>query len=79
MKKEDNTTKTREQLFAEKVNKSYTICYTQTCPLCQHSLRWQLQSYIPKDRRIAACVNLNNLAMQTESCPHVQTLEGENV
>ena len=54
MKKEDTELKTREQLFAEKADKSYTICYSQTCPLRLHCLRWQLQSYTPKDRRIAA-------------------------
>ena len=69
MKKEETGPKTREQVFAEKAEKSYAICYTQTCPLRLHCLRWQLQSYTPKDRRIAACVNLNNPAMQTEACP----------
>ena len=69
MKKEETGPKTCEQVFAEKAEKSYAICYTQTCPLRLHCLRWQLQSYTPKDRRIAACVNLNNPAMQTEACP----------
>ena len=69
MKKEKSAPKTREQLFAEKAEKSYAICYTQTCPLRSHCLRWQLQSYTPKDRRITYCINLNNPAMQTEACP----------
>ena len=69
MKQEDNTPKTREQLFAEKADKSYTICYSHACPLRQHCLRWQLRDYTPKDRRIANCVNLNNPAMQTDTCP----------
>ena len=69
MKKEGTGPKTRDKLFAEKADKSNAICYTQTCPLHLHCLRWQLQSYTPKDRRITYCVNLNNPAMQTESCP----------
>ena len=69
MKQEDNTPKTREQLFAEKADKSYTICYSHACPLRQHCLRWQLRDYTPKDRRISNCVNLNNPAMQTDTCP----------
>ena len=68
MKKEDNTPKTREQLFAEKAEKSYAICYSQTCPLRAHCLRSQLLAYVPLDRRISSCVNLNNPAMQTETC-----------
>ena len=69
MKKEDNTPKTREQLFAEKADKNYAICLSSSCPLRQHCLRWQLRTFTSKDRRIAACVNLNNPAMQTETCP----------
>ena len=69
MKKEDNTPKTREQLFTEKAEKSYAICYSQTCPLREHCLRSQLLAYVPQDRRISSCVNLNNPAMQTETCP----------
>ena len=45
MKKQETTPKTREQLFAEKAGKSYTVCYSQTCTLRQHCLRWQLSSY----------------------------------
>ena len=67
--KQQTTEKTREQLFAEKAEKSYTICYSQTCSLREHCLRWLLRTYAPKDRRISNCVNLNNPAMQTETCP----------
>ena len=69
MKKKEAPPKTREQLFAEKAGKSYAICHSQTCPLQVHCLRWQLRDYTPKDRRITACVNLNNPAMQSDTCP----------
>jgi hypothetical protein len=69
MKKKETTPKTREQLFAEKASKSYAICHSQSCPMRSSCLRWQLQDYTPKDRRINACVNLNNPAMQTDTCP----------
>jgi len=67
--KQQITGKTTEQLFAEKADKNYAICLSQTCSLREHCLRWQLRTYTPKDRRIAACVNLNNPAMQTATCP----------
>ena len=69
MKQQETTPKTREQLFAEKAGKSYAVCYSQTCTLRQHCLRWQLSSYLPESRRLATCTNLNNPAMQTETCP----------
>ena len=69
MKQKVTEPKTREQLFAEKAAKSYAICHSQTCPLREHCLRWLLLAYVPKDRRLTACVNLNNPAMQTETCP----------
>nr|MCR5578414.1 DUF6078 family protein [Prevotella sp.] len=69
MKQKVTEPKTREQLFAEKAAKSYAICHSQTCPLHGHCLRWLLLAYVPKDRRLTACVNLNNPAMQTETCP----------
>jgi len=56
MKKQETTPKTREELFAEKAEKSYAVCYSETCPLRSHCLRWQLRTYTPKDRRIAACM-----------------------
>ena len=69
MKQKVTEPKTREQLFAEKAAKSYAICHSQTCPLREHCLRRLLLAYVPKDRRLTACVNLNNPAMQTETCP----------
>ena len=69
MKKQEAIKKTREELFAEKASKSYAICYSETCPLRTHCLRWQLRTYTPKDHRMTTCVNLNNPAMQTEGCP----------
>ena len=69
MKKKETEPKTREQLFTEKAGKSYAICHSQTCPQQAHCLRWQLRDYTPKDRRITACVNLNNPAMQSDTCP----------
>ena len=69
MKQQETTPKTREQLFAEKAGKSYAVCYSQTCSLRQHCLRWQLSSYLPESRRLATSTNLNNPAMQTETCP----------
>ena len=69
MKKQEAIKKTREELFAEKASKSYAICYSETCPLRTHCLRWQLRTFTPKDRRMATCVNLNNPAMQTDDCP----------
>ena len=69
MKKQEASPKTREELFAEKAEKSYAICHSGTCPLRSRCLRWQLRTYTPKDRRITYCVNLNNQAMQTETCP----------
>ena len=69
MKQQETTPKTREQLFAEKAGKSYAVCYSQTCTLRQHCLRWQLSSYLPESRRLTTCTNLNNPAMQTETCP----------
>ena len=62
MKKQETTPKTREQLFAEKASKSYAICHSQSCSMRSSCLRWQLRDYTPKDRRINACVNLNNPA-----------------
>ena len=70
MKQQETTPKTREQLFAEKAGKSYAVCYSQTCTLRQHCLRWQLSSYLPESRRLATSTNLNNPAMQTETCRH---------
>ena len=69
MKKQEAIKKTREELFAEKASKSYAICYSETCPLRTHCLRWQLRTFTPKDLRMATCVNLNNPAMQTDNCP----------
>lgn len=69
MKKQETETMTREQKFAERAGKDYAICLSQTCSLREHCLRWQLRDYTPKDHRIATCVNLNNPAMQTDSCP----------
>ena len=69
MKKKKEKPKTREQLFTEKASKSYAICYSETCPLREHCLRWQLRGYTPKEHRMVTCVNLNNPAMQTEKCP----------
>ena len=69
MKKQESEIKTREELFAEKASKSYAICYSQTCPLRTHCLRWQLRTYTPKDQRMTTSVNLNNPSMQTDHCP----------
>lgn len=69
MKKQEVKPTTREQKFAVKASTSYAICYSQTCSLREHCLRWQLRDYTPKDHHMAACVNLNNPAMQTETCP----------
>lgn len=60
---------TREEKFADKASTSYTICYSQTCSLREHCLRWLLRDYTPKAHRVATCVNLNNPTMQTETCP----------
>lgn len=69
MKKQETEIKTREELFAEKASKSYAICYSETCPLRTHCLRWQLRTYTPKDLRMTTSVNLNNPSMQTDHCP----------
>ena len=41
MKKKDQTSKTREHIFAEKID-SYGICYSTICPLREHwsPVRW---------------------------------------
>ena len=69
MKKQETEIKTREELFAEKASKSYAICYSETCHLRMHCLRWLLRTYTPQDQRMTTSVNLNNPSMQTDHCP----------
>ena len=58
----------KEALFAGKAQ-SYTVCYSQTCPLREHCLRSILTNYTPKDRLILNAVNLSAEKMQTQECP----------
>lgn len=58
----------KEALFAGKAQ-SYTVCYSQTCPLREHCLRSILTEYTPKDRLILNAVNLSAEKTQTQECP----------
>ncbi len=68
MEKKKNTSKTREEIFAEKAD-TYSVCFSDSCPLGEHCLHRILASYKPKDRLYVTCVNLYNPQMQGEHCP----------
>ena len=69
MEKKQTIYPNREKIFAEKADKGYAVCHTQTCPLREHCLHHLLCSYTPKDRLYTSCTNLNHPLMQTEKCP----------
>ena len=64
----------KEALFAGKAQ-SYTICYSQTCPLRDNCLRSILAPYTPKDKMIINTVNLSVDKAQTKDCPLYRTAE----
>ena len=64
----------KEALFAGKAQ-SYTICYSQTCPLRDNCLRSILAPYTPKDKMIINTVNLSVDKAQTKDCPLFCTAE----
>ncbi len=68
MTKNDNTPKTREEIFAEKAD-NYEACYSDICPLRDHCLHSILSNYKPTERLYVTCVNLHNPKMQREDCP----------
>ena len=57
----------REALFREKAEK-YLVCYSTQCPLREHCLRAILSHYVPADRPVTTCVNINSPLSQTEQC-----------
>ena len=59
----------REELFREKAG-SYTVCYSQECPLREHCLRNILKDYVPERQFVVNSVNLTNPQMQRKGCPH---------
>jgi hypothetical protein len=68
MKSKEMTTKTKEQIFAEKAV-NYCVCYSTVCPLREHCLRSILATYSPTLRLSVHSVNLNNPEMQRDGCP----------
>jgi hypothetical protein len=68
MKKNDNTPKTREEIFAAKAE-SYPTCYSTSCPLREHCLHSILRKHVPEDKIFVLTVNLNNPHMQQADCP----------
>ena len=75
MKDNNNTTRkatseetTREELFREKA-RTYTICFTATCPLREHCLRALLTPYMPTDLLVTTSINLAHPQTQTMRCP----------
>ena len=68
MPNNENTPKTREEIFAEKADK-YPVCFSATCPLREHCLHSILASYTPADRLYVLSVNLNSPQMQCADCP----------
>ena len=59
---------TREEKFAEKADKGFGVCLTQTCPLREECLHWILRTYVPEDRYYTNTVNLNHPLIQTNKC-----------
>ena len=68
MANQDNTPKTRDQIFAEKAD-HYNICYSTICPLREHCLRSILTNYTPRGRLFVHAINLNNPDLQGPDCP----------
>ena len=64
----------KEALFAGKAQ-SYTVCYSQTCPLRDNCLRSILAPYAPKDKLIIPTVNLSADKAQTQECQLFRSAE----
>lgn len=67
MEKDQNTPKTRDDLFREKATR-YIVCYSTVCPLRDHCLRSILTRYVSEEQHLVTSINLTAPQVQTADC-----------
>jgi len=66
---------TEQDIFTEKANSGYPVCYVEQCPLKEHCLRWLVGQQMPETTSFINCVNPLSLNAGTEGCPHYRNSE----
>ncbi|MBR3522584.1 MAG: hypothetical protein IKN75_08740 [Prevotella sp.] len=61
---------TEKELFAQKAQDGYMVCYAGECPLREQCLRWKVGQQMPDSKSFYTVVNPRSKGVGTTECPH---------
>ena len=59
---------TEQEIFKEKANDGYTVCFAEHCPLKEQCLHFLVGQLVPATKSTYRCVNPHYQDVATESC-----------